>query len=59
MHHRQRWLVHGHLVKEMATIYKAINQGQPITLPELLIQHPDFARRQRAVLQVLEEQLRY
>ena len=51
----------GIFVKEMAAVYQAINQGQPITLPELAIQYPDFARWQREWLQgeVLEEQLRY
>jgi len=62
MHHiiSDGWSM-GIFVKELAAVYQAISRAEPVQLPELTIQYPDFARWQREWLQgeVLEEQLRY
>src|SRR5690606_29280171 len=49
------------LVREIATLYHAINAGFPNPLPELPIQYPDFAAWQRNWLQgeVLDEQINF
>ncbi|MCZ7672454.1 MAG: condensation domain-containing protein [Chloroflexi bacterium] len=48
-------------VREISTLYHAINKGYPNPLPELPIQYPDFAAWQRDWLQgeVLAEQISY
>src|SRR6266540_1075599 len=54
------WSVGGFL-HEMATLYEAFSTGKPSPLPELTIQHSDFADWQRNWLQgaVLEEHLAF
>ncbi len=62
MHHivSDGWSM-GILIQEVAALYEAFSQGQPLTLPELPIQYADFAVWQRQWLQgeVLEAQLAY
>ncbi|VEP18728.1 Non-ribosomal peptide synthase [Hyella patelloides LEGE 07179] len=62
MHHivSDAWSM-GVFVRELSTLYEAFSTGQPSLLPELSIQYPDFAARQRQWLQgeVLETQLSY
>ncbi|HEX5748967.1 MAG TPA: amino acid adenylation domain-containing protein [Archangium sp.] len=49
----------GVLVREVAALYQAFNQGKPSPLPELPVQYADYAAWQRGWLQgeVLEKQL--
>ncbi|MCL5996905.1 MAG: amino acid adenylation domain-containing protein, partial [Chloroflexi bacterium] len=49
------------LIREVATLYRAIKTGQPAYLPELRVQYADFAQWQRTWLQgeTLEHQLGY
>jgi hypothetical protein len=51
----------GVLIRELGDRYRALVEGNPITLPELPIQYADFAYWQREWLQgeVLNAQLRY
>lgn len=51
----------GVLLKELATFYRAFEQGQPLSLPELPIQYVDFAVWQRQWLagEELNTQLAY
>jgi hypothetical protein len=51
----------GVLVKEISSVYEAFCRAQPTPLPELPIQHADFAAWQRQQLQreVLEKELKY
>jgi amino acid adenylation domain-containing protein/non-ribosomal peptide synthase protein (TIGR01720 family) len=51
----------GVLMRELATLYRALATGQPASLPELPVQYADYARWQRDWLQgeALETQLSY
>ncbi len=58
--HRQRRLVDGVLVRELAALYAAFAAGRPSPLPELPVQYADFAVWQRGWLrgEVLERRAR-
>jgi amino acid adenylation domain-containing protein len=62
MHHiiSDGWSV-GVFVREVSAGYKAITEGQPVSLPELALQYADYAVWQREWLrgEVLDAQLRY
>jgi amino acid adenylation domain-containing protein/non-ribosomal peptide synthase protein (TIGR01720 family) len=49
----------GILVQELTTVYRALTQAQPLSLPPLPIQYADFAQWQRQQTDLLTQQLTY